>query len=494
VTTGARDQAMRPAEALTVVIACEDQCARKARYVFDTLLMAAGIPVVHSDCAPVHGPWVLYATSPEGWPRSDACLAVAHCPSAWSVLQRDGTVTIAERVDGLAVVLPHRGAGFDGGLDIDFDLVANAFYLLASYPERMHRGATSRQLYADSVYARLDIPQDIVDQYLARLVERLGALCDRLGIGRWPAPRWEGDREFAVVLSHDVDFLPRGKLDIAVQGAKTLARHLLRQRDPGDAGRALAGWLRAWFGGRDPYGCVPDIIAREQALGVRSSFQVAVAHRHPNDVNYRIEDDAVRDYLRVIDASGFDLCLHGSYRSTEDAAWYREEVELLARRLTRPVGSRQHFLSFDYDALFTAQEQARIEYDMSMGFPDRPGPRAGFSFPYFPYDLKADRPYPVLQISLFLMDVTLRGYMNLRPAPARRVIDASLDDLKRKRGGASVVWHPIVFGGARDPGYGELYFDMVSAIGRKGGWATDGRSMNHHWRARARRYESFRTM
>lgn len=491
---GLRDGTVSPAVPLTVVVACDDRSARKARYVFDTLLMAAGIPVVYNDRPPAHGPWLLYATALASWLRPDACLAVAHCPSAWSILHGEGEVSASTCIDGLAVVLPQRGEGFDAASGIGFDLVANAFYFLASYPERSHRAGSSRQLHADSVYVRLDVPQDIVDQYLARLVERLRSLCNRIGIAMWPELRWQDGHDFAVVLSHDVDFLPRGRLDIAVQGVKTLARHLVRQRDPGDAGRALVGWLRAWFGGRDPYGCVPEIIAREKELGVRSSFQVAVAHRHPNDVNYRVDDDAVRDYLRIIDASGFDLCLHGSYRSTENAAWYGDEVELLARRLTRPLGSRQHFLSFDYDALFAAQEQAAIEYDMSMGFPDRPGPRAGFSHPYFPYDLKADRPYRVLQISLFLMDVTLRGYMNLRPAPARRVIDDCLGDLKRKRGCASVVWHPIVFGGARDPGYDSLYFDMVSAIGQSGGWATDGRSVNRYWRDRARRYSSFQGM
>lgn len=483
-----------PAAPLTVVIACEDRSAAKARYVLDTLLMAAGIPVVHSDHPPAQGPWLLYAPSPALWPRSDACLAVAHCASAWSILHDKGGVGAAERVDGLHVVLPQHGEGFDTASDIAFDIVANAFYFLASYPERSGRAASSRQLHANSVYARLDIPQDIVDQYLARLVERLRLLCARIGIPMWPELRWHDGHAFAVALSHDVDFLPRGRLDIAVQGAKTMGRHLVRQRDPGDAGRALMGWLRAWFAGRDPYGCVPEIIAREKELGVRSSFQVAVAHRHPNDVNYRIEDDTVRDYLRVIDASGFDLCLHGSYRSTENIAWYGDEVELLTRRLTRPLGSRQHFLSFDYDALFAAQEQSAIEYDMSMGFPDRPGPRAGFSHPYFPYDLQRDRPYRVLQISLFLMDVTLRGYMNLRPGPARAVIDDCLSDLRHKRGCASVVWHPIVFGGARDPGYDSLYFDMVSAIGKSGGWATDGRSINRFWRERARGYASFEAM
>ena len=193
--------------------------------------------------------------------------------------------------------------------------------------------------------------------------------------------RWPQQATYAVVLSHDVDYLPRGPADLAAQGARTLFRHLVRQRDPIDAVRATLGLARCLGQDRDPYGCVPLIIAHEKHLGVRSSFQVAVARRHPSDVNYDVGDDATRDYLRTIVDEGFDLCLHGSYRSTESPDWYTGEVEMLAGRLQRPVGNRQHFLSFDYDTLFAAQERAGIEYDMSMGFPDRPGPRSGFSFP-----------------------------------------------------------------------------------------------------------------
>jgi hypothetical protein len=117
----------------------------------------------------------------------------------------------------------------------------------------------------------------------------------------------------------------------------------VHQRDPLDALRAGAGLARSLLAGRDPYGCVPDIIAEETRRGIRSSFQVAVARRHPSDVNYDIQDDRTRDYLRAITDAGFDLCLHGSYRSTEQHLWYVEEAARLADRLGRPEGSRQHF-------------------------------------------------------------------------------------------------------------------------------------------------------
>jgi hypothetical protein len=475
-----------PAPTLPIVLRCDDRLQPKLRYVFDTLLLAAGWKSAYVTDPPTSGPWVLYAPSSAPRTSDPRCLTVAHDPAAWRLF--DGTSAAVSRttVDGLPVVLP-KGSPTDPSREshVAFDLPANAFYFLSCWSERCDRDPAARRLYRDSVFRRLEIPQDIVDRYLHRLVDAVQRLRSRMGWPAWPERSWPGGRSYAVVLSHDVDYLARGRLDVLRQGSRTLARHLVKAREARDAASAGMALVRALVRGRDPYSDIRGLMACETRLGVRSSFQVAVARRHPRDVNYRIERPWVQDRLRAIVDGGFDLCLHGSYRSTEDPGWYVEEAALLERTLGRPRGSRQHFLAFDPDQLFAAQEQAGIEYDMSMGYPDRSGPRSGFSFPYFPYCLAQDRPYDVLQIGLGLMDVTLHTYMGLRGEAAWRSIAASLDDLRRKHGCTSVVWHPIVFGGARDPGLGELYWRLVRTVQDQGGWAVDGRQVNDFWRQEA---------
>ena len=477
---------------LQIVLRCDPTLSRKVRYVFDTLLMAAGIRVAYTDRAPADGPWLFYGEAGDFASASKMCLSIVHAPEAWRLFVDAADVDVAVNVDGVPVVLPHDRIECGGARQIAFDIAANAFYFLTSWSERVRRnGIQNRRLFSTSVYARLAVPQDVVDRYLARILEGLATIgvVSQKSAGR-RAP-WLDQGNYAVVLSHDIDFLADGAADIAMQGVKTILRHLVRQRDPLDAIKAAAGLVRAVARGRDPYSCVHEIIEREKELGVRSSFQVAVGHRHPNDVAYRIESDRTRDYLLAIPRQGFDLCLHGSYRSSENPAWYEEEVRLLERRLATPLGSRQHFLSFQYDNLFLSQERTRIEYDMSMGYPDQVGLRAGFSFPYFPYCIEQDRPYDVLQISLVLMDVTLRGYLGLKGGAAWEVMHAQLEQLRIKGGCASIVWHPIVFGGARDPGYEDLYWQLIQHVLETGGLATDGRTINARWREHACAYPSF---
>lgn len=454
--------------------------------------MALGIPVRYSDQAPPEGPWLLYAEKCLASTHPSRCLYLPYQVDAWSSIRRNQRLASVEVVSGLPNVLPGAGRSCAEEHRIGVDILANAFWFLASWSERyIDKENDPRGLYSESVCKKLALPQDIVDVYLTVLQRELDSCCDRSQVRRWDSPLWPDNKEYAVVLSHDVDFIPRNRLDLYRQGAKTVARHLLREQSPTEAARAASGFLRAIASGRDPYGCLPAMISREISAGVQASYSVAVGHRHPFDVNYFVEDEQIRDYLSVIVENGFELCLHGSYRSTDNVSWYAEELEILSERICRPIGSRQHYLSFDYDALFDIQERSGIQYDMSMGYADQVGPRAGFSFPYFPWNAKENRPYDVLQISLFVMDVTLRSYMGLRSHGAWEVIKATLDDVRRKRGGVSVVWHPIVFGNARDPGYGDLFWSLVDHVKATQGLATDGRTVNEHWRERAKNYVSF---
>lgn len=466
---------------LPVLIDCEERLQGRAWYALDSLFMAAQIAPVPVEEPPGRGPWLLYSSKIRRGIANRQCVRIPHSPAAWEFSAGQQPTIGGHALDDA-----------DHETDVTFDLVASAFYFLASLGERhITPQPGARGLYRDSVFARCSLPQTIVDDYLQILLARLDTVLARSNHAPRALPRWPGDKRFAVVLSHDVDFLAEGRAETFAQAGRTAMRHLVRQHAPLDAARGLLKFAKALMRGRDPFCDIPGIIAREKQLGVRSSFQVAVGHRDPADVNYYIERDSIRRSLSHIRDEGFEVALHGSVRSTEQIEWYAEEATKLAKYLAVPIGSRQHFLSFDYEELFEAQERAGIQFDMSMGYPDRTGPRAGFSFPYFPYSLTRDRPYNVVEIGLTLMDVTLRGYMKLDCRSAWPEIERQIDHLRSVGGCASVVWHPIVFGGARDPGMDDLFWKMIEKIKATNGTATDGRSINAHVRERARLYPSF---
>lgn len=463
---------------LGCVLECDQRWEPRARYVLDVFAQALGIRLRVTEARDSVRPLLVYSSDLARWESERGVVAIRHDAATWFSSDAEGLAT------GQCVAI----SGNDDRI-LAPDLLAHAFFFLTSSGDR--EAASSRKLYRDSIFVRHGMPMDIVDRCIdifRRLLSAVGA--DGRGEEHLQREQWAG-KAYAVALTHDVDYLPVHRWDNLKVAIKSIARHLVRQHSPREAVEAIVAYLKAVVRREDPYGCVPAIVAEEQRRGVKSSFQVAVGHRHPSDVNYRIEDDRIRDYLRVILDEGFDLCLHGSYRSTEQAGWYEAEVDLLAQRLARPSGSRQHFLSFDSDALFAAQERADIEYDMSMGFPDRCGSRVGLSHPYFPYCAREERPYDVLQIPLVLMDVTLRSYMGLRGEKAWAEIERQLEVVRKAGGAVSVVWHPIVFGGARDPGFDRLYWRLVEYVQETGGLATDGRTINNLARERATQFGLF---
>ncbi len=89
------------------------------------------------------------------------------------------------------------------------------------------------------------------------------------------------------------------------------------------------------------------------------------------------------------------------------------------------------------------------------------------------------------------MDVTLRGYLNMKGEQAWEAIASTLDDLRKKRGCASIVWHPIVFGGARDPGFDQLFWRIIAHVRETSGLVTDGKTINNFWRVLSKDYSSF---
>jgi hypothetical protein len=476
--------------ALHIVLRCPARVGAKVRYVFDSLLLAIGVRALYAEKVPDVGPYLLYAAAPTKVDRVERCLFVPFSEQSWHFLEQADEVGAVESIDDLPVVLPHADLGY-GGLRVPFDIAANVFYFLSSWSERRSKGRTSRQLHSQSTFARLGVPLNVVDRYLSCLSGQLKRLYERAGALGWDVGPWEEGIRYALVLSHDVDFVSGGLRDTLLQGGRTVLRHLVHQKDVFDAARAAVNFGTAVLRGQDPYSDLESVIRQEQALGVRSSFQVAVGHRHRSDVNYHIECAAVRQRLSSVLRYDFDLCLHGSYRSTDNIEWYVEEAKRLTYHLAKPIGSRQHYLSFDYDRLFTAQEMAGIEFDMSLGYPDAVGSRAGFSFPFFPYCIAEDRPYKVLEIPLALMDVTVRSYLGLKGQRAWELIRQTVGDVSEVRGCVSVVWHPIVFGGARDPGFDRLYWDLVKHVLATNGLPTDGRSVNAYWRRQAMSYATF---
>ena len=354
-------------------------------------------------------------------------------------------------------------AGTDGLLDFGDgveDLVMSAFWHLARWEERPGSMRDERGRFPASA-ALFDPEAAAAD----RLVERFRAVV----AAPPPAP-------LTVALTHDIDTPWRWSGLRAVAGAAARAKSAALGRRPRELARelrGLAGLPRHRTRGTDPNWCFERIAEVERSHGGRSTYFVMAGHQHPADGAAPAVYDRVRPaVVTQVLAQGDEVGLHPSYTASERLALIREERERLEALAGRPVrGVRFHYLRHDAHGTLPELDRLGFAYDSSQGYADRPGMRAGLSFPYRPYDIAADRPLVLLELPMVVMDATLAEgrYLGLSADAGLERATAVLERAARAGGTVAVLWHNDRFERAYARGWDRVYDRLLAWVSERGG-------------------------
>ncbi|NLV02873.1 polysaccharide deacetylase family protein [Haloferax volcanii] len=266
---------------------------------------------------------------------------------------------------------------------------------------------------------------------------------------------------FAVCLTHDVDRPYK-----TYQGLYYAAKS-----NPGYHLRTL---LRR----ENPYWQFEDIMALERDLGVRSSFYFLnepslletgslsdwlepknwVEHLGRYDLDSASIADAVRD----LDGGGWEVGIHGSFRSCDDFDRLRTETRELEAILGHElVGGRQHHLKLGPNT-WRYHRELGLKYDASPGSSSEHGFQHGYR-PLRPFD------DDFVVFPLTLMEVSL-------PDPGSAFDEAwaecerLLDEAEANDAVMTVLWHPRYFNEDEFPGYRRLYRRIVERALDRGAW------------------------
>ena len=427
---------------------------------------------------------LVYATSGGEGPPVESCassdsVVVASSRPVGEHLRLERTpFPVVRRSDGRLVPFPQRTPGLRRGW-IEADVVAGAYACLNLWYEQRTRPAAGDGwiTYDQDWMARIGLPDPLplADQWLDMLYETA------LQLG-WPDTRPHS--QFSIVLTHDVDYLPSRRNRGRPRFARALYRQLLLRRRPLDAWRLLRRYLRA-SGPGVPYLELSRIVAEEARLGARSSFQFVVDPQHRHDPSYT-EGDIPWSAL----PPDWEVCLHGSYLAARTAGKLTAERARLEALAGRPVwGCRQHYLNFQPEHLFREVVAAGLRYDMSVGYNDRSGPRAGTYFPFRPLDLSTGQPYGFWEIPFALMDTTLATTYRLSAAEALLHAQTALEPVSAAGGCVAIVWHQEQCGGLLDPEYDATYLQLLDWLVAKGAQLITGaqcmKELDAAWRGTA---------
>jgi hypothetical protein len=324
--------------------------------------------------------------------------------------------------DPLPVLYPPLPSALAGqtaanALVLPLDLFGGAFFLLTRYEELVAKQRDKHQRFPGSLsvaYKAGFILEPLVDLYAELLRVSLEACFPGLYCRR-PQPQ--------IRLSHDVDHpfqffgQPLGRMFLSA------GKRLYHQPRFGAAWQLLQAAIGAGLAGKisaDPFNRFKELMAASEALGTPAEFYFMTAVTNSRyDEPYDLLRPELQDVLRQIHSRGHIIGLHGSYESFRSETTLRQELATLRKDAQNAgieldsVGGRQHYLRWESPGTWRSWDQAGLNYDATLGFPDHVGFRCGTAHEFPVFDLIESRKLRLRERPLVAMDVTLTDYMNL---------------------------------------------------------------------------------
>lgn len=243
-----------------------------------------------------------------------------------------------------------------------------------------------------------------------------------------------------VVCSHDIDYYYTGTLSALVRLTKNAAIAALSGPNQSFFAETMQQF-RLLASGKKIGHFLPSLLADAATHRYRSTLFVMARRAHRRDANYDLAE--IAPWIRKAAVAGFDIGLHGSYRSVIEDDSLAEERSIV-RELTgsAATGNRQHWLRFATQRSLVRQVQrAGFSFDSSLGFSASVGFRNGAAFPFPPYDFDNEAAATFLEFPLVIMDTTLTTAKLTGSAP-EELANAVLSESRRWGwGGVSILWH-----------------------------------------------------
>lgn len=367
-----------------------------------------------------------------------------------------------------------------------------AIFLLLSraeeYETLKRRGGKNWEPAFASLERRTEIAAPVIERSLEAW-EREGRV-ERLGTH---APPWPDGKRFCLCLTHDVDLL-------AVHPWRERLRSLPHFLDAplAQKGFALASLsknvaLRAKSIARSRNFPVEPWLEAEAEFGFRSTWLFMADpkpaprradgfYRYDDPVDFEGRRMPIRDLIAAVAARGWDVGLHGSLASHEDAEILRIERAAVERAAGAPITStRQHHLCFDIRRTPRVQAAAGLTADSTLGSNLRSAYRAGTAFPFLLYDLLADEPLPVLEIPLIVQETGLVFDLDGDEELILRHCTELLDRTAERGGVITMLWHNNYAPNSLEH---RCYRRVLKEAAARGAWGCSMAELESLWRAR----------
>lgn len=360
------------------------------------------------------------------------------------------------------------------------DVVFDVFWLLTGQEER-HFAQNKHGHFSLDGTAQYD--ERVLRRALASgIALRLEQALEQLGFPP-PHPRWPAGKRAAAAISHDVDY---PEVVRWLEPFRIMRRHSWRGASA--ARSVLLGSRHHWQFG--------SWMEMEQRLGVRSAFYFCGRKGSLRqyvggtpDPFYDVHSIQFRELLRILNAEGFEVGLHASYRSHDSLHQLSIEKRSLEQAAGFPVsGNRHHYWRLkadDPEHTLLLHERVGLTYDASLAHDCYAGWRRGSTWPFFPYHQKLRRPLQTLQLPTGWMDNHLFDNIHLNPGDRIRTTQSLARTVLEQGGLLLVDVHEYVFDDVLFPEWSATLRVLWESIRSQSEfWLATPIEVAEHWRKR----------
>lgn len=361
------------------------------------------------------------------------------------------------------------------------DIITSAFYFLTCWQEYVDEQNIipgDRYDYRQSLQFYLDFTEiPIVDYYCQIFEASLKLILKKFANKK----HWPDNSKFALTISHDIDyfnFWTKAQL-------RSVYKHNRKKfkTNPLSAMYKLCGHFltKQFFWNAER--ALSSIIKKENRRGVKStSFLMSFSEMLDERQAYFQDEKQINQIKNIF--KNQSVGLHGTKAASFDEDLLSEQLIAINSYDFAVKGYRNHFLSFNYQKSFMILEQAGFEYDATLGYWEHIGYRAGTSLPFYPFNIKENRPFRVLEIPLTVMDVTLfsEKAMNMKSAQAKKRIFNMLKRCIQNQSHFSILWHNTSFDFIDYPFWGGLYWEIISHCKKNKAWVCSLDELADFWK------------
>ena len=320
------------------------------------------------------------------------------------------------------------------------DIFASAFFLLSRWEEYVSADKDKFERFSAkaSLLSKNDLlHRPIVNEY----VEMIWNILNYMGY-----TKSRRRSEYELIATHDID-QPIRLINLKMLAKSVMKNILVFKNIFGATNDFFIYGLNKFTPKYDVGNSYDFLIQCSNQIGIKSIFNFQNSKKTKYDWGYSNKSAFMQNIFNKIKTSGHFIGFHPSFYSYNNPdLWKSEYIGLCEATKTQVKMGRQHYLRFSNPETWQIWDDHNMEYDFTLGFPEKEGFRCGTCSSFSVFNILTRKKLQLKESPLILMDVTLMVYQKgISNDEFIKKMSDLISTVKKYNGKFVLLWHNAIF-------------------------------------------------